>query len=262
MDLDSVLKKLRKLQKLYDGAKAINSEGEAAAAAAAIQRLLTEYNLTISEVSQSEEEEKKQQQPNHELLSGYTYKSIGGMWEYHLWYVLCKWNFCKCFQYGNSYKRLIIFGNKENLEVVKWMFGVLSERFVEFSVANWKEYRKTAEYQFQIHKCSKDRYQRGYLSGAVSGLDAKLKQISDQDKKAEPEYGTKVTALVLRSNTAIDNYITEKFGGTTKGRRSSAAYAGTASGRAQGYKDGYNTDIHKPIQQNQHKAASGVKLLS
>lgn len=261
MDLDSVLKKLRKLQKLYDGAKAINSEGEAANAAALIQKLLTQYNLTMDEVG-TDEQKKESNKINQEILSGYTHHSIGGEWEYRLWYVLCKWNFCKCFQYGNSYKRLIIFGNKENLEVVKWMFGVLSERFVEFSVANWKEYRKTAEYQFQIHKCSKDRYQRGYLSGAVSGLDAKLKQISDQDKKAEPEYGTKVTALVLRSNTAIDNYITEKFGGTAKGRRSSAAYAGTASGRAQGYKDGYNTDIHKPIQQNQHKAASGVKLLS
>jgi hypothetical protein len=39
MKLDDVLKKLKKLKKLYEGAKAIKSEGEAANAAAAIQRL-------------------------------------------------------------------------------------------------------------------------------------------------------------------------------------------------------------------------------
>lgn len=37
--LQAVMQKLRKLQKLYEGAKAINSEGEAQAAAAAIQRI-------------------------------------------------------------------------------------------------------------------------------------------------------------------------------------------------------------------------------
>lgn len=261
MDLDSVLKKLRKLQKLYDGAKAINSEGEAAAAAAAIQRLLTEYNLTMSEVNQSEEGEKKQHQPNHELLSGYTYKSIGGMWEYRLWYVICKWNFCKCFMYGNSYKRLMIVGTKENMEVVKWMFNMLAERFVEFSKDRFKEYQKTSEYQSLYRKPSKDRYQRGYLMGAVEGLDKKLTEIHEQDKKNEPEFHSKVTALTVRCNTAIDEYLNQKFSMGKSINKGSSYSAGIYSARSSGRKDGYNTDIHKPIQQNQHKAASGIKLL-
>lgn len=44
-NLDSVLKKLRKLQNLYEGAKKINSEGEANAAAAAIQK--TSYPVQL-----------------------------------------------------------------------------------------------------------------------------------------------------------------------------------------------------------------------
>lgn len=48
-NLDSVLKKLQKLQKLYDSAKEVNSEGEAEAAAIAIQRLLTLHNLSMEE---------------------------------------------------------------------------------------------------------------------------------------------------------------------------------------------------------------------
>lgn len=55
MELENVLKKLRKLQKLYEGAKKINSEGEAANAAALIQKLLTEYNLTMDEVGTDEQ---------------------------------------------------------------------------------------------------------------------------------------------------------------------------------------------------------------
>lgn len=260
MELDNVLKKLRKLQKLYEGAKKINSEGEAANAAAAIQRLLAQYNLTMAEVGTGEEE--KKDEVNEQVVSGYTYKSIGGDWEYRLWYVICKRNFCKCFMYGSSYKRLIIFGSKENMEVVKWLFGVLSERFVSFSKDRFKEYQKSEEYLMAFRKPSKDRYQRGYLHAAVAGLDAKLKEISDQDKIAEPEFGTKVTALVVRTNTAIDEYVNRKFGGYGKGRNmSSSANAGVGSARAAGYKDGYNTDIHKPIQNNQRSNASNMKLL-
>lgn len=97
MELDSVLKKLRKLQKLYEGTKKINSEGEANAAAAAIQRLLTMYNLSMDEIGKEEE---RKDEILEEKMSGYTYKSIGGEWEFRLLYVLCKWNFCKCFQNG------------------------------------------------------------------------------------------------------------------------------------------------------------------
>lgn len=53
--LQNIVNKLRKLQNLYEGAKEINSEGEANAAAAAIQRLLTQYNLSMDEVGQEEE---------------------------------------------------------------------------------------------------------------------------------------------------------------------------------------------------------------
>lgn len=47
MKIEDALKKLKKLKKLYEGAKKINSEGEAASA---IQRLLVEYNLSMEEV--------------------------------------------------------------------------------------------------------------------------------------------------------------------------------------------------------------------
>lgn len=251
MELNDVLKKLRKLQKLYEGAKKINSEGEAAAAAAAIQRLLTMYNLTMDEVSNSEE---KKDEILEERQSGYTYKSIGGAWEFRLLYVLCKWNFCKCFQYGGTYKNLIIFGKKENIETVKWLREILSERFVEFSKKRFKEYKETNEYA--MRPISKDKYQRSYLMGCAAGLDAKLKEENDRDKKKDSEFSAKVTALVVRNDTAVSDYIKNKYKmGKARGMRENYD-----SARSFGYKDGKNTNINKPISSGKSQA-NKVNLL-
>ena len=206
-NLDSVLKKLRKLQNPYEGAKKINSEGEANAAAAAIQRLLIQYNLSMDEIGT--DEEKSKDTVLEEKVDGFTYKSIGGEWEFRLLYVLCKWNFCKCFQVGGTYKRLMIFGKKENIETVKWLRSMLAERFVSFSKNRFKEYQKTVEYAMK--PISMDKYQRSYLMGCAAGLDAKLKEESDREKAKDAEFGAKVTALVVRNDTAVTEYIENKY---------------------------------------------------
>lgn len=87
MKIEDALKKLKKLKKLYEGAKKINSEGEAAAAASAIQRLLVEYNLSMEEVESSISKDERKDAVEEEKASGFTYKSIGGQWEYRLTYV-------------------------------------------------------------------------------------------------------------------------------------------------------------------------------
>lgn len=252
-NLDSVLKKLRKLQNLYEGAKKINSEGEANAAAAAIQRLLIQYNLSMDEIGT--DEEKSKDTVLEEKVDGFTYKSIGGEWEFRLLYVLCKWNFCKCFQVGGTYKRLMIFGKKENIETVKWLRSMLSERFVSFSKNRFKEYQKTVEYAMK--PIGMDKYQRSYLMGCAAGLDAKLKEESDHEKAKDAEFGAKVTALVVRNDTAVTEYIENKYKvGKGKARRENFD-----SARAYGYKDGKNTELHKPVSAGAKSQADGVKLL-
>ena len=252
-NLDSVLKKLRKLQNLYEGAKKINSEGEANAAAAAIQKLLIQYNLSMDEIGT--DEEKSKDTVLEEKVDGFTYKSIGGEWEFRLLYVLCKWNFCKCFQVGGTYKRLMIFGKKENIETVKWLRSMLAERFVSFSKNRFKEYQKTVEYAMK--PISMDKYQRSYLMGCAAGLDAKLKEESDREKAKDAEFGAKVTALVVRNDTAVTEYIENKYKvGKGKARRENFD-----SARALGFRDGKNTELHKQVSSGAKSQAQGVKLL-
>lgn len=254
MSIDSVMRKIAKLKKLYEGAKAINSEGEAAKAAAILQKLLTEYNLTLDEVGT--DEEKAQNNMLHEFISGFTFKSIGGYWEQRLTTVLCNWNFCKCYQYGGTYKKLLIVGKKDNIEMVKWLLDVLKQRFVDFSKDRYKEhvkeYKENGETPY-----NKDKFQRSYLMGCAEGLDAKLRAEHKREKEEEQELSAKITSLVVRNTQAIEEYVKNQWGQTGSAR---TYHINNDDARATGYSDGRNTNINKPIAGGR-AAASSVRLL-
>lgn len=256
-NLDKIKTKLQKLMRLYEGAKKINSEGEANAAAAAIQRLLTQYNLTMGDVSQEEQEKDVVKES---VMSCYRFKSIGGDWEFKLMFVVCKWNFCKVFRYGKTKdKNMIFFGKEENMETVKWLYNMLCERFVKFGKDRYKQYQDTLEYQMK--PIGLDTYLRRYLEGCSKGLDMKFKEEADREKvqNEDKDYGTKVTALVVRNGAEIDKYVGEKFGGYQKGRAMPSAKHDSCY--AYGVKDGKNTQINKQVETSTKAQASKVKLL-
>lgn len=57
LSLDKVMRKIAKLKNLYEGAKKINSIGEAESAAALMNKLLAEYNLTLEDIESSRDKE-------------------------------------------------------------------------------------------------------------------------------------------------------------------------------------------------------------
>lgn len=239
LSLDKVMRKIAKLKNLYEGAKKINSMCEAERAAAMMNKLLAEYNLTLEEVESSRDKEKTA--VIHEEVSGFAYK-LGGMWEHNLTHVICKWNFCRCYQYGKTFKRLIIVGEKQNIEMVKWLLDMLKERFVAFSKDRYKEYLKTlASWEKPM---SKDKFQRSYLAGCAAGLDEKLKQEHEREKKEEAELSARINALVVRKDAAVVEYVQNTFGRVEKGSSRKVNYD---SARSAGIKDGRNTSINRPI---------------
>lgn len=255
MELEKVINKLNKLKNLYEGAKSINSLGEAANAASAIQRLLTEYNLTMSEVelkSKNEEDSILEQ-----MTSGYTYKAIGGSWEYRLLVVLCSHNFCKCFEYGTSYKNLIMFGKKENIDMVNWLREVLSRNFVNFSNEEYKSLKDIdGVHRLDGEKINKDKFQRTYLSGCVRGLDAKLCLKEEETKEKDNDFKAKVTSLTIRNNQMLDEHISKKYGKVKHENRKITDTAATFMG----FRRGYATNVNQPID-NQQNNVENVKFL-
>lgn len=153
-----------------------------------------------------------------------------------------------------------MFGKQENLDIVKWLHDVLAERYVEFSRKRFHEYEKTYDYIFATKRPTIGKFQRSYLMGVVCGLDRKLQEISEKDKQDDKEYSDKVTSLVVRSNTDIDNFIQNKYGGTKTSNRQNPNYIGSAY--TAGQQDGYNTDLYKPIQQNMNESARNVKFIN
>lgn len=240
-NLDAIFTKLKKLQKLYEGAKAINSEGEANNAAAAMQRLMLQYNLSLADVDAYNE-------PNPDAIeernvSNYNYRSIGGSWESRLLNILCQFNFCRAYQRGGISRGMIV-GKKENIEMVLWLKEFVSRQFVELSKKRWKEY--TQGFEFAIHPCSKDKFQRNYLIGCTDGLYWKLKEEADRDKE---DLGERITALVVRSNADIDKYMERYQVG--RGRRTRETWD---SARAKGQTDGRNVQINKPLTSGRSEA--------
>ncbi len=252
-DMGKIMSKIKKLKAMYEGAKKIGSEAEAATAAALLNKLLLQYNLSMEEIDLSD---KPQDPIGHEVISGFEYTSIGGEWENRLTLVLCKHNLCHCYVYGKSYKRLLIVGRQENKELVKWMLAMLKERYVSFSKDAYKAYKESDEYRYTRY--SKDRFQRSYLLGCAEGLDAKLTEERKREEKADARFATQINALVVQSDGALKAYVAEQFGKT--GHRA-CGRTNAPSARAQGYAEGKRTELYKPISASTHKQASAIGLL-
>ena len=235
--MNAILEKLRKLQNLYDGALKINSEAEAANAAAKIQRILLQYNLTLDQIPMEDKE--KRDEFIRESASGCTH-NFGGYWEYELMKTLCKHNLCRCFMNGNSYKYLVLFGTKENLEVVKWLRGMLTEKYMLLSKKRYKEY---LEEFTGVKPLTIGGFRRRYLLGCCRGLDEKL--------TAEEQSLVECQALIVLNDKKLDKYIHESVGAI--GTISRPSLSGGRSAYDQGCVDGRNTEIYKPIEQNKSK---------
>lgn len=152
-DINSILSKLKKLQRLYEGAKAINSEAEAANAAAKIQNLLTQYNLSMADLDSVADDSQKSSVTEDQLDDRWSRKT-GGAWDQLLLYGICKYNFCYTIVSQKHTSRItsggrlvyevrrkfIVIGEQQNIEVVKWLFAVLSRQLYELSKKRYKEY--------------------------------------------------------------------------------------------------------------------------
>lgn len=154
-DINSILSRLKKLQRLYEGAKAINSEAEAQNAAAKIQNLLTQYNLSMVDLEAAVDDEPKTNVTEEKLDDSWQRK-CGGFWDQLLLYGICKYNFCYMIvssQYTHRTNRngkmvfenrhkYIVIGEPQNIEVVKWLFNVLAGQLYRLALKRYEEYRE------------------------------------------------------------------------------------------------------------------------
>ena len=89
-------------------------------------------------------------------------------------------------------------------------------------------------------------------------MDTKLKEEHDKEKKEEQELAARISALVIRKDAAIAEYVENQWGKVRMGKGRKENYD---EARATGYKDGRNTELNKPIAGGRN-AVESVKMLS
>lgn len=234
MEKENVINKIRKLLKLQYGAEKIGSEGEAFAAAEAIRRLLTEYNLTLDDVGT--EEEKQEIEMTEDVISfvdgyGFTWKKV-------LMSTICEFNFCTMYLRGD--KKMLIIGAEHNVIVCREFFTYLCQVFRRLAQ------QRLDEHQLELRiegKRLTDKgcreFIRSYLEGTGFGL-------RDNYESRQPT--SQETALVLSHKKMAEDYLHNKTDyhhtGATHKPKNRAVYEEAFMA---GFDDGLNVSLDKQI---------------
>lgn len=253
-DINSILSKLKKLQRLYEGVKAINSEAEAQNAAAKIQNLLTQYNLSMVDLEAAVDDEPKTNVTEEKLDDSWQRK-CGGFWDQLLLYGICKYNFCYAIVSGPHTLRInrngkmvfekrhkyIVIGEPQNIEVVKWLFNVLAGQLYRLALKRYEEYREDDRQAVMRlfmgeKKMHRGTFLRSYLAGAAKGVQDKLREERERELQAQVQ----VNALVLRHDQQLNDYVAENYKDL---RASKPGHIGSYQAMQQGREDGRKVNI-------------------
>ena len=211
---ENILGKIRKLIRLKESAIKIGSEGEAHAAAEAVNRLLTSYNLSLMDVAPEEQKN-------------------GNIWKRDLLRIICEYNFCRILLHGGT-TYMVVVGTRENAEVVISLYNYLRSVFRRLSVERCTEYVATRRGYYRTKKFKRN-YIKSYLLGCCTGL---RKQFESIRKTAEE------TGLMLCHNHLIDDYF-QSIGTTT--HKSKNRNKVNTSAYCSGYDDGSKINLNKQI---------------
>lgn len=168
MDKQTILNKIRKLIALRNGARDIGSEGEANAAAAAIQRLLTEYNLSLADVDSAAPEE-AEESPIGRSDHYNTADNYRSGWKRQLLYALCEYYYCRAYMIAGT-PRCTVYGTEMNRMATEYAFNFLESTFSRLSVIRFKEEHGTCRTPTR----HRDIWMASYLLGCASGVRERL----------------------------------------------------------------------------------------
>lgn len=228
-----IVEKLKKLMRLQQSAQKIGSEGEANAAAAAISRLLMQYNLSLLDIDPEERKETLQIQRTGCI----SFKDTYGVWKRLLMNVLCEFNYCKTFLISGQ-TNMIVVGTEANTSTVIYLYDMLRSIFRKLAPVRYEEFTEGKRGAARTEKY-KRKYITSYLTGCVYGLRAKLELEAVANEVQDK-------TLVVCHNQLISDYmrnysLVERKASKTKNKDIAEAYYS-------GYRDGKNTSIKKTIE--------------
>ena len=228
-DIEKIKSRIEKMLRKADSAKEIGSLHEAELFAKTANKLLMEYNLSMSDINLGE---------NKQIIEGVglelKYNKSDGDWKVRLYSIIAKFNLCRVIKLGQSTK-IVIFGEQYNVDLVMYVSSQLENTIKSLCSQRWKEYGGLEK---------KNTFKRAYYIGAVNGIYSKLKE---QQVELQNEM-IGVTALVKTNEIAIAEKVNTMFNNIRIG--TSRRLSGQ-DGAFLGYKDGKNMQIHKGLESRQ-----------
>lgn len=207
-------KRLARLIALRDRA---STPGEAAAAAAAIQKLLTRHQLTEDDVATEE--------VSHHLVAARTDKPWA-RWEMALLCEISKANQCQAFVVGDDERYLCVIGRKTNADAVEYLF-----KYTRAEVHRLAEEHVHSISRIQWDTSTRPPFGRfigalrfggdfeSFALGCAAGIsEAITKTANDETRRlqeAPPDAHSKALALVDTSAQENMDFYEEKFGKVT-----------------------------------------------
>lgn len=229
---NQIIEKIKKLMAHAESAKAMGSIAEAEAFASKVQKLLNEYNLSKSDLTEDEAFAEIVHDDMPAKVPG-----IGGRSSYDVMAVIAKFNWCKAYTMGSaSNNKMIIVGSPENIGVCRYIHSVVMNAFLNVGKEKYKEYAKST-----ISPVGKDTFMRTFLKGCADGLHLKFKAEREEFEKSNQNS----TAIIRTNEVVITDYVSRNWGGSGTGRRTNYSNAGGAY--SSGKETGKNVTITKGV---------------
>lgn len=232
---------INKIKNLLDLAEDENSQHEAEAAAKKAQALIMKYNIEEAELRQGDEATIEES-----LFHLWKIKNKSeGVWVRNLFHSVAKFNFCKIiiakrWTDGELKEVLYILGEKDNIELVKYLSTQLVHRFRSVRKKEWKQYEGGESYHV---------FRRGFFKGAVRGVYEKLEEQWHQYAETES------TAIVMsKKDEQLQKYVEQNHGDLGKARSGKTS---SRSGYSKGKQAGKNADLNAGL-----KGHNGNRLLT
>lgn len=228
METNKIIEKIKKLIAHQKSAQDLGSIEEAEAFASKVQKMLTQYNISMKDISFEELKDNI----TKEIISS-RIVSVSDTMGFNLMYVIAKWNFCRVYKFeGDKQKRFIIIGDSNNIEICKSMYDIVLDIFL-------REGKRI--YKLHERPMGLDTYLREFIVGCYNGLDSKFKE----ERKTFEISHSETTAIVVRNDKAVSEFVKNTFGPVRKSRSSTSYRKGEAY--ANGFNTGKNVEINKKV---------------
>ena len=190
----NIIDKLKKLILKHKSCVEIGSVAEAEVFMNAINRLLLEYNLSLSDFGDVTE---NSEPPKVDIIEGSTIRFKTGSefrFSTNLADVIAKYNFCRCLYcgLGTPSPTLTLVGNKINVQTCQFLYSFLRNNFTYNGDIAAKKH--------SLEPKQRLAYYGDFLLGTVEGIY----------RKFEIERTAQCTAVMLWNDKAITQYLEEK----------------------------------------------------